>query len=74
MCCGLVAVDAMCTTEALGILKLSSPSSGIVVTCNRITIREKLFDLIEFTLWCAQLVLLSTKIVYCTYNFFKLIF
>jgi len=34
MCCGLVAVDAMCTTEALGILKLSSPSSGIVVTCN----------------------------------------
>lgn len=35
MWCGLVAVDVMCTTEALGILKLSSPSSGIVVTCNR---------------------------------------
>lgn len=29
MCC---AVDVMCTTEALGILKLFSPSSGTVVT------------------------------------------
>lgn len=32
MCCGLVAVDVMCTTEALGILKLCSPASGTVVT------------------------------------------
>lgn len=35
MCCGLVAVEVMCTTEALGILKLFSPSSGTVVTCNK---------------------------------------
>lgn len=32
MCCGLFAVEVMCTTEALGILKLFSPSSGTVVT------------------------------------------
>ncbi|KAG7203030.1 hypothetical protein KM043_010155 [Ampulex compressa] len=38
MCCGLVAVDVMCTTEALGILKLLSPSSGTVVTCAKINI------------------------------------
>lgn len=35
MCCGLVAVEVMCTTEALGILKLFSPSSATVVTCNK---------------------------------------
>lgn len=32
MACGLVAVDAMYTTDALGTLKLSSPSSDTVVT------------------------------------------
>ena len=32
MACGLVAVDVMYTIDALGTLKLSSPSSGTVVT------------------------------------------
>lgn len=40
MCCGLVAVEVMCTTEALGILKLFSPSSGTVVTCKQKTLYD----------------------------------
>lgn len=48
MCCGLVAVEVMCTTEALGILKLFSPSSGTVVTCNKAQYNKYAVTLLEY--------------------------
>lgn len=66
-CCSLVAVDAMCTTEALGILKLSSPSSGIVVTCNK-TRTSDLSKENDFFFKCERLLPLLSFFIILTFR------